>query len=1044
MKFLLIVLLRFLVTITSSPTIASGCFEVERDALLTFKAGLHDPGHLLSSWHGPNCCNWTGVICDNITENVVKLNLRNPYDCDEYSCSDWASYMLSGEINPALLSLRHLTHLDISGHIFSNSTIPKFIGSFQNLVYLNLSRSWFRGVMPRELGKLSRLQFLDLGSSGFTGLIPSQLGNLSDLRYLSLSNSYYSSKPARNRLSWLSHLSNLRFLDLSGVNLNNKIDWSAINEMHLLETLILSDCDLLELPIDLFHVNLTSLKKLVLSYNSLNATLPNWFSNLTSLIYIDLSFNKFYGSIPDTLSNLVSLNFLALGSNNFENVYLEPIGKLLNLRSLDLSWLGIRGDFVNLIKRLGNMWYNLEVINLAGNNLSRNISSWITQMKNLSVFNLYHNSLSGQIPCEIGTLSHLNELDMSYNSLSGVITEAHFVKLSNLERLDLSNNMLSLKMNEKWVPPFQLQYLNLGLCEVGPRFPSWLQWQTRLSVLQLSNTSITGVIPTWFWNTSVESVDLSYNTITGTLPASFQLSYIQDLNLMSNNISGPLISVWGRIVILDLSNNNIDGPILIPSMSDMLDFLLLSKNRINGTIPHGICDMPNLNVLDLSQNAISGNIPTCLMNTSNLAYIDLSNNQITGVLPDSIGNLQYLTTLQLYNNKLYGGIPSTLQQCKNLVFLSLGTNNFSGKIPKWIGKQLQNLVVLQLRSNKFTGSIPQEIGELERLQILDLAHNSFLGSIPKSFGNFSSMKNSSYYDFENMGYYFSRKPYGDVLYIDMNGQYVYSSFPLQYAKAIDISGNNLTGHIPEEIWLLQSMINLNLSKNSLIGEISEKIKGMRFLEFLDLSFNELSGQIPQALSTLSSLHRLNLSYNNFSGKIPTGRQLDTLNDSSIYVGNSYLCGPPTDKSCYDGQSSIGTDAGHGESGREKVWVYLSVALGFALGFWSTWGVLIFQNVCRVAYFRAIDNLFDKIYIQIVLASSAVKLKAVKKTVKPEKKTSKIQIEVLHQIDRQPPSPLSINHQPPSPLLINHQSPPSDHQSLGRPPPSPWSINHKGV
>ncbi|KAJ3684710.1 hypothetical protein LUZ61_013874 [Rhynchospora tenuis] len=994
MKLFRTIFLSFL-TITSFPTIANGCFEVERDALLTFKAGLNDPDKLLSSWHGPDCCNWTGVVCDNITDHVVMLNLQNPLS---WADDDWESHALTGSgLNPALLSLRHLTHFDISGHDFSNSTLPKFIGSFQNLVYLNLSFSGFQGVLPRELGNLSRLQFLDLSESNFTGLLPPQLGNLSDLRYLNLGNSYdyNSNNPARERLSWLSHLSNLRFLDLSRVDLNNIFVWSAINKMHLLETLILSGCFSQEIPTDLSHVNLTSLTKLDLSSNFFNVTLPNWFWNLTGLVYIDLSGNQFHGSILDTLSNLVSLNFLALGANNFENVHLEPIGKLPNLRSLDLSWLGIRGHFVNLIKRLGNMWYNLEAINLAGNNLSGNISSWIAQMKNISILdlsrnslsghipseignlfhlknlNLFSNSLSGHIPSEIGTLSYLEELDLSYNSLYGHITEAHFAKLSNLEFLDLSNNMLSLKMNEKWVPPFQLRCLYLGSCKVGPKFPNWLRWQTRLSIVQLSNTSITSVIPTWFWNTSFENVDLSYNTITGTLPESFQLSKIVTMNLMFNNISGPLTSLWGQIVSLDLSNNNIDGPIPIPSMSDMLRSLFLSKNRINGTIPRGMCDMPNLSVLDLSQNFISGNIPTCLMNNSNLEYIDLSNNFIIGVLPASIGNLQYLIVLQLYNNKLFGEIPSTLQQCKSLVFLSLGKNNFSGEIPKWIGKQLRNLVVLQLRSNKFTGSIPTEIGELGTLQILDLAHNSFVGSIPKSIGNFSSMKNSSHYDIKRPGLSYSIKMYSpfykDVLYIDMNGQSVYTSFPLHYAKAIDISGNNLSGYIPEDIWLLQAVINLNLSKNSLIGEIPETIGGMRHLEIMDLSFNELSGQIPQALSTLFSLHSLNLSYNNFSGKIPTGRQLDTLNDSSIYVGNSYLCGPPTDKNCFDVQSSIRIDAGHGENGREKVWVFLFVTLGFVLGFWSIWGVLIYQNVWRVAYFRTIDNLFDKMYVPIVLA-----------------------------------------------------------------------------
>ncbi|KAJ4806121.1 LRR receptor-like serine/threonine-protein kinase GSO1 [Rhynchospora pubera] len=192
-----IVLLPFLVIILTSPIIANGCFEVERDALLTFKAGLHDPGNLLITWHGPNCCTWSGVICDNITEHVVMLNLRNPYDLfygdDDWDLDDingysnWESHAFTGEIDPSLLSLRHLTHLDLSNHFFWNNSFPNFICSLENLVYLNLSFSSFGGLIPHELENLSRLQFLDLGGSSFTGLIPPQLGNLSDLHHLSLS-----------------------------------------------------------------------------------------------------------------------------------------------------------------------------------------------------------------------------------------------------------------------------------------------------------------------------------------------------------------------------------------------------------------------------------------------------------------------------------------------------------------------------------------------------------------------------------------------------------------------------------------------------------------------------------------------------------------------------------------------------------------------------------------------------------------------------------------------------------------------------------------
>jgi Leucine-rich repeat (LRR) protein len=936
MKFLLAVLLSLLVTI-NTPIIANGCFEEERDALLTFKTGLDDPGNLMSSWHGQNCCKWSGVMCNELTEHVVRLNLRNPYDRDDFGGQyDWASYALTGKINPSLLSLRHLTHLDLSNHNFSNFVIPKFIGSFENLVYLNLSLSEFEGVIPYELGNLSRLEFLDLGNYQLTGMVPSQLGNLSNLRYLSLGKSY--SLLATNSHSWLYHLSNLKYLDMLDVEVSNTFDWSTITNKRMLKTLILSNCYLPNIPNDLSHINLTFLTELDLSFNPFNTTLPNWLWNLTSLLYLNLEYSEFHGSIPRALANLASLNYLYLGSNNFEHVLLEPMSKLYNLRSLDLSWLNIEGDIVNLINGLGHVWYNLERVNLRLNNLSGNISSWIAQMKNLLFIDLGSNLFSGNITCEIGTLTQLEVLYLYNNSLSGDITEAHFVSLSNLKKLDLSKNMLTMNIKDKWVPPFQLEVLILGSCKVGTKFPDWLQGQAQISYLDLTNSSIIGVIPSWFWNmSSLKLISLSYNNFSGNLPTSFQFSKLQVLTLRSNNISGP-----------------------IPNIPSTLQHLDLSKNQINGNFSHETSNMTYLEFLDLSSNTISGEIPNNFWhNMLNSKYINLANNQITGELPAFIGSLQLLKSLNLYNNNLYGKIPSSLQQCQSLGFLSLGRNNFSGRIPSWIGKQLKQLVVLQLGSNQFTGFIPRELGELSNLRILDLSHNSLVGLIPSSIGNFSSMKNSSqcgdgnYYVFQ-------------ILYIDINRQNVYTSLPLICLTNIDLSGNKINGQIPNEIWSLQAVTNLNLSENYITGEIPEIIGHMQSLESLDLSFNNLSGLIPQGLSNLSSLHNLNLSYNNFSGKIPTGRQLDTISDSSIYVGNSYLCGPPIDKNCSQWQPSIDIDSGHGDR-RSMIWFYLVLAAGFILGFWSVWGVLLFKNTWECAYFHVIDRLFVKMHVHIMLA-----------------------------------------------------------------------------
>ncbi|XP_020108541.1 phytosulfokine receptor 1-like [Ananas comosus] len=191
---------------------------------------------------------------------------------------------------------------------------------------------------------------------------------------------------------------------------------------------------------------------------------------------------------------------------------------------------------------------------------------------------------------------------------------------------------------------------------------------------------------------------------------------------------------------------------------------------------------------------------------------------------------------------------------------------------------------------------------------------------------------------------------------------------LDLMESIDLSDNNLFGEIPDEIGDLWALQNLNLSRNHLSGNIPENIGKMKSLESLDLRMNNLSGTIPQSLSALTYLNHLNLSYNNLSGPIPTGNQLQTLPDPSIYIGNPYLCGPPTTKNCSTNESVH--DLSEGTADRfdkfERLWLSVSVILGFITGFWAICGALLISKSFRYGYFNLIDTMYDRLYVAVAL------------------------------------------------------------------------------
>ncbi|BAU02125.1 hypothetical protein VIGAN_11155700 [Vigna angularis var. angularis] len=310
---------------------------------------------------------------------------------------------------------------------------------------------------------------------------------------------------------------------------------------------------------------------------------------------------------------------------------------------------------------------------------------------------------------------------LAVNYLEGDVTESNLSNFSKLAFLQLSDNSLSLKIGPTWFPPFQLLFLGLRSCNLGPTFPNWLQTQTSIIFLDISNSNLNDSVPDWFWNNlqNMGKLNMSYNNLIGTIPnISLKLLYRPFIFLHSNQFEGKI------------------PPFLLQASK-----LKLSKNKFSNLFSF-LCDQSisaNLLSLDLSNNQMKGQLPNCWKYVDRLLFLDLSNNKLSGKIHVSMGSLVNLEVLVLRNNNLMGELPSTLKNCSNLIMVDVSENILSGPIPSWIGESMQQLIILNMRGNHFSGHLPVNLCYLKRIQSLDLSRNNLSrGKIPRGrhFGTF--------------------------------------------------------------------------------------------------------------------------------------------------------------------------------------------------------------------------------------------------------------------------------------------------------------------
>lgn len=108
--------------------------------------------------------------------------------------------------------------------------------------------------------------------------------------------------------------------------------------------------------------------------------------------------------------------------------------------------------------------------------------------------------------------------------------------------------------------------------------------------------------------------------------------------------------------------------------------------------------------------------------------------------------------------------------------------------------------------------------------------------------------------------------------------------------SLDLSHNAFDSEIPRELFNLTNIYTLSLAGNNLTGSIRMEIGQLNLLTSLDVSDNSLEGAIPSSLGSISSLVKLSLGGNQLAGPIP--KTLARFRTESFQPGNEGLCDAP--------------------------------------------------------------------------------------------------------------------------------------------------------